>query len=162
MDRDSLAAVILVSALLLLAATGLLAWHVWAWRTSQRQDLDARELDYRRRQFRRRMYTSGMLALLAVVVVTGYLLTLWFLSGWLVVVFSASVAVLACWVVLLGLLDMWATKRHFGRLRQDCLVEQAKLEAELRRIQAVRGNGKATTTRPGHGQDAKKTEPGDD
>jgi hypothetical protein len=39
-------------------------------------------------------------------------------------------------------MDIWATKRHFGRLRQDCLVEQAKLESQIRRIQAIRGNGK--------------------
>ena len=47
------------------------------------------------------------------------------------------------WVALLALVDMWATKHHFGRLRHRCLVEQAKLEAEARRIRSVRGNGKA-------------------
>ena len=150
--------VIAVTAVLLLAAGGLLASHVWAWRTSQRQELDAQELDYRRRQFRRRMHTSAMLGLLAVVTLAGYLLTLQFRSGWLALVFSGSVMVLACWVVLLALMDMWATKRHFGRLRQDCLVEQAKLEAELRHIQAVRGNGKAKPMRPGRAPDKKKTE----
>lgn len=134
--------VIAVTIVLLLAAGGLLASHVWAWRTSQHEELDPQERDYRRRQFRRRMHTSAMLGLLAVVTLGGYLLTLWFRSAWLAVLFSGSVMVLACWVVLLALLDMYATKRHFGRLRQDCLVEQAKLEAELRRIQAVRGNGK--------------------
>jgi hypothetical protein len=138
--------VIAVTAVLLLAAGGLLASHVWVWRASRRQKLDPQELDYRRRQFRRRMHTSAMLGLLAVVTLGGYLLTLWFRSAWLIVVFSGSVMVLACWVVLLALLDMYATKQHFGRLRQDCLVEQAKLEAELRRIQAVRGNGKGNVS----------------
>jgi UDP-N-acetylmuramyl pentapeptide phosphotransferase/UDP-N-acetylglucosamine-1-phosphate transferase len=137
--------VIFVSAILLLTAAALLVSHVWAWRASQRQELDTGERDYRRRQFRRRMHTSATLGLLGVAVLIGYLLTLWFQASWLALVFSASVMVLLCWVVLLAAMDIWATKRHFGRLRQDCLVEQAKLEAQIRRIQAVRGNGKGET-----------------
>jgi amino acid permease len=134
--------VILVSAILLLTAAGLLVSHVWAWRAAKQQELDAEELDYRRRQFRRRMHTSATLGLLALTVLIGYLLTLWFRSSWLALLFSASAMMLTCWVVLLAAMDVWATKRHFGRLRQNCLVEQAKLEAQIRRIQAVRGNGK--------------------
>ncbi len=91
------------------------------------------------------MHTSATLGLLAVAVLIGYLLTLWLRSSWLALVFSTSVMVLTCWVVLLAAMDIWATKRHFGRLRQNCLVEQAKLEAQIRRIQAIRGNGKGDT-----------------
>jgi phosphatidylglycerophosphate synthase len=140
--------VILVSAILLLTAVGLLVSHVWAWRAAERQGLDAEELDYRRRQFRRRMHTSATLGLLAVMVLVGYLLTLWLRSSLLALLFSASVMVLTCWVVLLAAMDIWATKRHFGRLRQNCLVEQAKLEAQIRRIQAIRGNGKGDVAAP--------------
>ncbi len=140
--------VIFVSAILLLTAVGLLVSHVWAWRAFQRQELDAKELDYRRRQFRRRMHTSAALGLLAVATLAGYLLTLWLRSSWLALLFSTAVMVLACWVVLLAAMDIWATNRHFGRLRQDCLVEQAKLEAQIRRIQALRGNGKGDVVGP--------------
>ena len=47
-----------------------------------------------------------------------------------------------CWVGLLALVDIWATQHHFRRLQHECLIEQAKLQVELRRIQALRGNGK--------------------
>lgn len=149
---------VVISLVILLASTVLLISHVRTWRAMQAEPLEPEDREYRRRQFRRRMHTSAMLGLLAVVTLAGYLLTLQFRSGWLALVFSGSVMVLACWVVLLALMDMWATKRHFGRLRQDCLVEQAKLEAELRHIQAVRGNGKAKPMRPGRAPDKKKTE----
>jgi hypothetical protein len=50
---------------------------------------------------------------------------------------------LVCWVILLALVDAWATKHHFGRLRDKCMVEKLRLEAEVRRIQAAKGNGEA-------------------
>ena len=56
--------------------------------------------------------------------------------------FLAGLILLVCWVALLALVDVWATKHHFNRLQHRCQIEQAKLEAELRRIQSVRGNGK--------------------
>jgi hypothetical protein len=139
MDTYSLA---LISLLLLLAAGGLMFSHAHAWRAFQREQLDPREFDYRRRQFRRRMQTSAMLAVLAVAMFIGHLLTMWLESRTFAVVFWGAVMLVLCWVGLLATADVWATKHHFGRLRDECLVEQAKLQAELRRIQAVRGNGK--------------------
>ena len=140
-----LASVISVSAALLLAAMVLLVSHVWTWRAFQRQQLDAVELNYRRRQFRRRMQTSASMGLLGAAMSIGYLLTLWLRSGWFALVYWTAMMVLACWVVLLAAMDIWATNRHFGRLHHDCMVEQAKLQAEIRRIQAYRGNGKGKT-----------------
>ena len=134
--------VIFVSVLLFLAAVGLMVSHVRTWRAFQHAELDAEEFDYRRRQFRRRMQTSAMLGLLAVAMLVGYVLTLWIRSGWFALTFWIAVMALACWVALLAAVDIWATKHHFGRLRHHCLLEQAKLQAELRRIQAIRGNGK--------------------
>lgn len=146
-----LASVILVSVLLLLAAVGLMISHVRAWRAFQQQDLDPEEFDYRRRQFRRRMQTSAMLGLLGVALSVGYRLTVWLGPEIFVTVFWIAVMLVACWVALLGLVDIWATKHHFGRLHHNCLVEQAKLKAEIRRIQSVRGNGKAGTKDEGLG-----------
>ena len=139
MDIYSLA---LISLFLLLAAGGLMTSHVHTWRAFQQEQLDPREFDYRRRQFRRRMQTSAMLAVLAVAMFIGHLLTLWLESWMFAVVFWGAVMLVLCWVGLLAAADVWATKHHFGRLRHECLVEQAKLQAELRRLQAVRGNGK--------------------
>ena len=146
-----IASVILVSLLLLFAAVGLMLSHVRSWRAFQQAELHAEEFDYRRRQFRRRMQTSAMLALLAVAVFVGYLLTVWLRSAWFAPVYWIAVMGVACWVALLAVVDIWATRHHFGRLRHDCLVEQAKLKAEIRRIQSVRGNGKAGTRHEGRG-----------
>ena len=135
--------VIAVSVLMLLAAAGLMVSHVYSWRAFQHQESDAAEADFRRRQFRRRMQTSAMLGLLAVAVLVGYTLTMRMPFSRFTPVYWIAVMAMACWVALLAIVDIWATRRYFGRLRHHCMVEKAKLEVELRRIQAVRGNGKA-------------------
>jgi hypothetical protein len=145
-----LSTVIVVSSLLLLAAAVMMLSHLRAWRTFQQQlpengdcplsPADTEELDYRRRQFRRRMQTSAMLGLLAFAL-PGIFLTAWLRSGWFFLIYCVAVILGVCWVLLLALVDVWATKHHFGRLRHQCLVEKLKLNAEVRRIQAARGNG---------------------
>jgi hypothetical protein len=135
--------VMIVSLLLLLSAVGLIISHVHSWHASLQKQLEADEFDYRRRQFKRRMQTSTMLGVLAIAMAVGYVLTLWLRSDMFNGIFWMAMMALACWVALLALMDIWATKHHFGRLRQDYVVEQAKLQAEIRRIQSVRGNGKA-------------------
>lgn len=129
-----------VSLFLLFCAAAWIVWHVRAWRRVQRQQPEGDELDYRRRQFRRRMQTSVMMALLAAAILAGQFLTR---PAWLVLLFWVGVLLVVAWVVLLALVDVWATKHYFGRLRQKYFIEEAKLQAELRRIQALRGNGKA-------------------
>ena len=137
-----ISSVIVVSVFLLLAAVVLMVSHVRSWRAAQQQELDAEEFDYRRRQFRRRMQTSAMLGVLAVAMLVGYVLTLWLGSRVFALAFWSAIILVVVWTCLLALVDMWATKHYFGRVRHDSLVEQAKLRAEIRRIQAFRGNGK--------------------
>jgi len=130
----------LVSFFLLLSAVGLMLLHRRTWRLARREESDAGELDYRRRQFRRRMQTSGMLGLVAVALCVGQLIggpPLWMIGFW------AGVLLLLCWIGLLALVDVWATKIHFGRMKQAYLVERAKLQAEVHRLEAIRGKGKA-------------------
>jgi hypothetical protein len=138
----------LVSLFLALCAAGLLVSHVRVWRQAQRENLEPEDLDYRRRQYRRRMQTSTMLAVLAIAIFVGQLVLLWVDSKPFVFVYWAAVLLLLAWVGLLAVADILATKVYFGRLRNRCLVEQAKLQAEVRRIQATRGNGKAGGKRP--------------
>jgi amino acid permease len=147
-------AVIAISTVFLLVSVGLLVSHVHSWREYRQQELSADELNYRRRQFRRRVQTSAMLGLLAVAIAVGYALTLWLKSGWFAAIYWSAVLCLLIWIALLAVVDMWATKFHFGRQRQDFVVEQAKLQAELRRLQSIRGNGKAKST-----SHEKKSEP---
>jgi cell division protein FtsW (lipid II flippase) len=137
----------LISVLLLSAALGLMYWHARSWRRAQSADLPADELDFYRRQFRRRIQTSAMLGILAALIFAGELLTKWIDSQVFFIIYWAATLLLVLWLALLAAADIWATKYHFGQLRQKCLIEQAKLHAEIRRVQSVRGNGRPPAKR---------------
>jgi amino acid permease len=141
-----ISAVIAISTVFLLVSVGLLVSHVRSWRQYQQQELSPDERNYRWRQFRRRMQTSAMLGLMAVALAVGYVLTLWLKSGWFAAIYWSAVLFMVLWIALLAMADIWATKFHFGRQRQNFMVEQAKLQAELRRLQSIRGNGKPKTS----------------
>ncbi len=130
-----------VSLFLLLCAAGLMWMHVRTWQGVKQQRATPEEIDYRYRQFRRRMQSSALLAVSAVAVFIGQWIPLQRVI--LAAVFWGGVVLLLVWVGLLALVDIWATKHYFGRLRQTYVIEQAKLQAEIRRIRAMRGNGKA-------------------
>jgi len=131
-----------VSLLLLAAAAGLMTSHARTWRSAREEPLEPGELEFCRRQFRRRMQTSAMLGLLGVAIFVGQVLTLWIVSRLFVALYLAGILALLGWVVLLALADILATKYHFGRLRDNYKIEQAKLQAEVRRIRAREGNGR--------------------
>jgi hypothetical protein len=147
----------------LACALGLMVWHVRSWRAQQAGSLDPQELGFRRRQFRRRMQTSTMLAVVAAALPIG----VWILPHWpkVGVFFWGAVLFSLMWIGVLGLADMWATKHYYGKIRDDYRIEQARLEAELRRIRDVQaevrrardgsGNGKPSGTYPGKGPGVK-------
>jgi amino acid permease len=128
---------------LLLCATGLMLLHVRTWRRVRQQELPPDDLDYHRRQYRRRMQASAMLGLMAVAIFVGQLVVPRIESRLLASAYWGAVLLMVGWVGLLAAADVLATKHHFTRLRQTYLIEQAKLHAEIRRMQATRGNGKA-------------------
>jgi hypothetical protein len=136
---------LLVSLVLACIAAGLMVWHLRVWRRAQRQDLDAREFEHQRLQFRRRMQTSALLGVLAGAIFVGSLITG---PPVLVIVFWSGVLLVTCWVALLALADVLITRLHFSRLKADYLTEQAKLQAELRRIQSARSNGETKRGTP--------------
>ncbi len=130
----------LFSLAVLLVALGLIWWHVSAWQAWQRLAVAPRERDYRRRQFRRRMQTSTMLGILAVGIFLGrWLLEFSIPPLWQGIYWSGLVFLLL-WMGLLAGVDAIATRLHFGRMRQDCLLEQTRLQAELRRLQEHGGD----------------------
>ena len=128
-----------VSLFLLVCAAGLMMLHVRSWRRDQEREMDAEETDYRRRQYFRRMQTSTMLGTLAVAVFVGQWVTR---PPWLGLIYWGGVLLIVAWVGLLAVADMLATRHYFGRLRDEHLVERAKLQAELRRAKAAAGNGR--------------------
>jgi len=127
-----------VSLFLLFCALGMMVMHVRGWRSVQAQGPEEDELGFRRRQFRRRMQSSAMLGLLAVAIFAGQLIK----SPALAIAFWGATLLLLVWVGLLAVGDILATKYHFGRVRRNYRIEQAKLEAELHRIRDLRRNGK--------------------
>jgi hypothetical protein len=133
--------ILIVSLALLATSVGMMVWHVRAWRAFQQQKLDDEAFSYRRRQFRRRMQTSAMLGLLAVALSAGHFLVFWMHSNWFELAYWSVTLLVACWLGLLAMADMWATKQHFTRQDDRYLVEQVRLQAELSRLRAGEGNG---------------------
>lgn len=121
-----------------------MASHIRAWQRFLHNDNEpeSREFDYRRRQFRRRMQSSAMLALLALALLSGYWITLERVGPIFFSIYWGTVLLIVLWVGLLAIADMIATKQYFSSLRQHYVVEEAKLQAELRRITAKEGNGR--------------------
>lgn len=128
---------------LLLASAGLIWSHVRTWRRFREQPLDSREHDFRRRQFRRRMQSSAMLGLLAVAIFVGHWITSPPVPTWWFLAFWGGTVLLVAWLGLLALVDAISSRHYYARLRDGYLVEQIRLQAELKRLQRSRSNGKA-------------------
>ena len=128
------------SLFLLLAAAVLMTLHIKAWRSASRRKQAPRELDFHWRQFRRRMQSSAMLIFVGIAVFVGQWITG---PPILVILFWGATLLIVVWLALLAVADTIVTMHHFQALRADCLVEQAKLNAEANRIRALGGNGRA-------------------
>jgi hypothetical protein len=148
---------ILVGLLLFAVGAWLMHSHVRTWRTMQQQktEMEPRERNYRLRQFRRRTQTSAMLGLLGVAILLGHLLSVLSAPPLLMFIFWGGVMLMAVWLGLLAVADMIATRQYFSRLKQDYLIQQARLQAELRRLQRTRDDG-----RPDKDEAKKQTEIG--
>ena len=139
MEMELLPALML-GLLLLAAAAGLIASHVRTWHRARGNELESVEQDYRRRQYRRRLQASGMIGLVGILLPLGTLIPLQ-LHPSLFVFFWFGVMLLTVWIMLLALGDMFSTRNFARRAQRENLVRQAKLRAELSRIQAGRRNG---------------------
>jgi hypothetical protein len=116
---------------------------------------ESREYDYRRRRLRRRTQSTALIGTVGLLMLGMVVLRwmnvgiVWTLVGWMLIV------VLLLWICILAVSDMLATGRHFGRLRQDVLMEQARFLARLRQTvsegrkqrESQSGNGKAPAPR---------------
>lgn len=145
---------------LVLVAGAMMAGHVRVWRSARQPDLPPRDRDYHRRRFRRRMQSSAMVGLVGVAIFVGY----WIQDPpLLVVVYWSGVLLLVAWLGLLAMADIVSTAHHFGRMREDVLIEQARLEARARRIRHAQGNGRRRTEDPSilPKPEAQRDHPGD-
>ena len=124
------------------AAAVLLVAHVRSWRRFRRRTEHGKDYEYYRVRHRRRLQTSGMLGLLGIMLLVGHWVDSPPLPRWVTIVYWGFALLLVVWVGLLALLDILATRLHFARARQDVLVERARLESQLRRLQQRKGNGR--------------------
>ncbi len=113
------------------AAMALLASHRRAWMKVQQEWPGAEELDFRRRQYRRRMQTTGMLAVTAFAVSFGEHLPKLTDSQLAIVFYWMAVLGLVAWTILLAMVDIWATRAHYGRIARRCLDDQTVLLAKM-------------------------------
>src|SRR3990170_7962980 len=106
--------------LVLLGLSGVLIdSHRRSWRAAlQAADLMERDRRFARSQFRRRTQASGIIGVLGVAIGIGPLVPR--RPG--PMAFYLATLVMACGcIVLLALLDAWATRQHFRRLQIDQL-----------------------------------------
>jgi hypothetical protein len=89
------------------------------------------------------MQTSAMLALAAMALGTGDWVTRQVGAPWFVVVYWLAVCLLVCWMAALALIDAWSSRLYYGRIQQQCRLEEIKLQGEIRRLQAARNDGEA-------------------
>lgn len=110
-----------------------------AWRHASADEMPER--DFLDRRYRRRRRANVMISLVGLAVILG----VWVPDTLVAVVYWLGVALLVCWMALLAVADLIATRRYYGRLHQDQKNERALLEAELDQIRRRDGNG-----RPNH------------
>ena len=137
---------------IVLAAVVMCVWHIRAWRGFRQGEHDAGEYDFRRRQFRRRIQASAMVGLLGLAVFGGCVMMVLRWNPLAITLYWLAVMVVLGWLGLLALADMVATKQYYGRIQDRYAVEQARLKAELRRIQAIQGNGHSGPDKSKHPQ----------
>ena len=112
----------------------LLVAHWRVWQKVRATAAEARELEFQRRRYRRRMQTSGILALLGLAMLGGQAIAADKHPS-LFVYFWCAVALLAVWAMALALADVISTRLYFKGLLRQQIVERAKLQAQLARIE---------------------------
>ena len=138
---------IVLSLALLLASALLFFWHWRGWKTTRDAETNEAERDYAWSQFRRRAQATAMMGVLSLLMLASLLLE--FMSPWVFVIYISAMLALVGWVVLLALADMIATRQHYAHAQTKNLAEQARLKAEIYRLQEEAkgdrssGNGKA-------------------
>jgi hypothetical protein len=122
---------VFVISLTLLGLCGLLLdSHRRTWRHAQEStELSPREKRYALSQYRRRMQASGTIGMVGVAIALGPLVPR--RPGPMSLYLAALLAACA-WIMLMALLDFWATRQHYHRIRSEQLTAQVRLAMELR------------------------------
>jgi hypothetical protein len=126
---------IVFALLLVVLSLVLLAFHWAAWRKADHGGLSEREQQFTRRQFRRRTQASGMLGAIGLLMLTAQSVEekTMSLALWLAILCAVA------WVILMALIDWWATRAYYGRDEVVNTVQMEMLKKEIRRFQEEQG-----------------------
>jgi hypothetical protein len=125
----------LVSAFISIALLGLsgvlIDSHRRGWRLARdSEDISESDRRYARAQYRRRMQASGIIGCLGAVIALGPLVPKE--PGPMVFYLATLVSACGC-ILLLAMLDAWATRQHYRRLIGERVTAELRLAAELQR-----------------------------
>jgi hypothetical protein len=118
--------------LALLGLSGLLIdSHRPAWREARESaTLTERDWRYARSLYLRRMQASGMIGAIGAMIAVWPIVTDH--PRPLVLLFYTTTLLAACvWIMLLALIDVWATRQYYRRLRSEQLSKQLQLALEM-------------------------------
>jgi hypothetical protein len=121
----------IVVPLALIGLAGLLVdWHRRAWQAAQSDEsLNERDRRFARSQYRRRMQASGLIGVIGATFGCYPLLPREPLP---ITIYATALVVAVGCILLLALLDVWATRQNFRRIQSEQLAAQIKLAMELR------------------------------
>lgn len=120
------------TSLVLIGLSGLfLDMHRRSWRAAQ-QDASLTERDRRfmQAQYRRRTQASAIIGVLGAAIGMEPLVPL---RPWPMVIYVTSLAGACVCIMALAVLDAWASRQNYTRLRDEQLAAQVKLVRELKR-----------------------------
>jgi hypothetical protein len=119
-----------IISLSLLGLSGLLIdSHRRSWAAARdAAELPDRDKRFALAQYRRRMQASSMIGLIGVAIGGGPLVPR---EPRPMALYLAMLLVSCAWIMLLSLLDVWATRQHYQRLRMEQLAKQLQLALEL-------------------------------
>src|SRR5882724_4342193 len=125
---------VFVASLALLAVCGLLLdSHRRTWQHARDSDeFSPREKRYALSQYRRRMQASGTIGLVGAAIAVGPLVPH---RPEPMTLYLAALLAGCTWIMLMALLDFWATRQHYHRIRSEQMTAQVQLAREIRAAQ---------------------------
>ena len=133
-----MASTIAFSFILIAIALSLLWLHRRSWLAAKQSNLSEEDLQFASRQFRRRAQTSGLIIVVALVMLGG----VWVERPLPTLLVWGGVTLLVLWICVLAAADWLHTRAYFHRVRDEHIAERAALEAEMRRVVRHRSNGR--------------------
>lgn len=126
---------IVFALLLVVLSLTMLAFHWAARRKADHGGLSEREQQFYRRQFRRRTQASGMLGAIGLLMLT----TQWIEERSMSLALWLAILCAVAWLILMALIDWWATRAFYGRDEVVNAVQMEILKKEIRRFQEEQG-----------------------